>query len=362
VSGKLLVNNDNWTETGETFYAFGSVPVCGSIHMIAGQRYEIIIDASSKIIPKGSLTEGDPVHVFVVQPSVRIGYVEELESDEKMVEDAVAAAKNADVVICVVGLNDEWESEGYDRRSMSLPGTQDALVYALLKKCKHKMVVVNQSGSAVHMPWADEVGTIVQALYGGQEAGNALWDVMMGTVAPSGRFTWPMEYQQLGFRPETFPGINGLVEYEETAIGYRWYQKEALIPRWWFGWDLGYTSFELSSFQVVQGLTGWGSKILVKNVGNVEGREVVQLYSSSSRMGRKKELRAFEKTRNLLPGEQEEVSMPISARDLAQWHGDEGGQWVTKAGVYVIWIGKYAGDDSMLLSELEILETLKGRP
>lgn len=361
----LLIDNFDWTETGETFYSFGSVAKRASLDMVAGERYEVTIEASSKTIPKGSTTDDDPIHVFGVQPSVRIGFMEQQPTNQQMVADAVKVAKEADVVVCVIGLNDEWESEGYDRQSMSLPGTQDELIWALARGSKERFVVVNQSGSPVHMPWADEVDCIVQAWYGGQEAGNALWDVLLGDVNPSGRLpiSWPREYEDLGFKgkEEIWPGKEGVVRYEEgTTVGYRWYQREKIEPRWWLGYGLGYGTFDFVGSVNIGNEGEWKIEVAVHNVGGVEGSEVMQVYSSV--VDGMKELRAFEKTKMLQPGDKESISMSVRPRDLAKWNGDETGRWVTEAGRYVLWVGRHASDENILEFVVTVARTLVWRP
>jgi beta-glucosidase len=116
----------------------------------------------------------------------RIGYKEEQKQD--YLQEAVDAAKAADVTVVIVGLDEEWESEGYDRQTMDLPkdGSQDRLVEAVLA-ANPRTIVVNQSGSPVTMPWADKVPAIIQGWYQGQEAGNALADVLFGFKNPSGK-------------------------------------------------------------------------------------------------------------------------------------------------------------------------------
>ncbi|KAH9211938.1 hypothetical protein DL95DRAFT_510378, partial [Leptodontidium sp. 2 PMI_412] len=168
VDGKLVIDNYDWKETGETFYSFGSVAKRASVPLLAGEKYGVRVEACTKVaFPDPSLTLGqhDPEHVFGVQPNVRLGFMEEVKSDEELVADAVGASREADVVVCVLGLNDEWESEGYDRANMSLPGAQDRLVRSMLEveMVREKLAVINQSGSSVGMPWADEVGCLVQA-------------------------------------------------------------------------------------------------------------------------------------------------------------------------------------------------------
>lgn len=372
VNGNLVIDNYAWTETGETFYSFGSVAERAFIPMVAGKKYEVRIEASTKV-PETNITLGDkdPVHVFGVQPSVRLGFMEEVKSEEDLIADAVKAARDADVVVCVLGLNDEWESEGYDRSSMSLPGSQDKLIWSLLAKegIKEKLVVVNQSGSPVHMPWADEAPSIVQAWYGGQEAGNALWDVLCGKVSPSGRLpvTWARKYGDLGFegKKEKWPGVEGVVRYEEgTGVGYRWFFGEGKeeVPRWWFGWGLGYTTFEFSGLMLIKTEERWEVTVSIKNIGDREGREVVQVYSSSGgKVGSMRELRAFNKTDVLQPGKEVKISVEIKLQDLAAWDV-ETGHWVVEKGVCKILVGKHAGDEEMLEAEVIIEETSSWGP
>ncbi|KAM5365168.1 hypothetical protein ACJZ2D_011155 [Fusarium nematophilum] len=149
---------------------------------------------------------------------------------QKVDQEAIALADESEAAVVVVGLTDEWESEGYDRQSMALPGDQNELVQALASKVKHpeRLIFVNQSGSTVEVPWIDDVSTFLQAWYGGQEAGNALADVLLGSTDPCGRLpiTWPKRYAGLPFAndPETWPGVDGVVVYkEDTHVGY---------PRW----------------------------------------------------------------------------------------------------------------------------------
>ena len=128
-------------------------------------------------------------HVFAAHPSIRLGSQEQLPNDEALITEAVDLTNESEAVVVVLGLSDEWESEGYDRQSMKLPGKQDDLVEALVQRVNRpeKLIFVNRSGSPVEFLWIDDISTMLQAWYGGQEAGNALAGVLLGTVNPSGR-------------------------------------------------------------------------------------------------------------------------------------------------------------------------------
>ncbi|TVY39937.1 Beta-glucosidase B [Lachnellula occidentalis] len=357
VDGKLLIDNYDWKQVGETFYSFGSVEASASMEMVAGKKYQVLVEASTREIPFGSTTSDDPIHVFGVQPSVRLGFIEQL--PENPITDAVELANRSDITILIIGLNDEWESEGYDRQSMKLPGTQDELVTQLLGSAEHpeNIVIINQSGSPVEMDWADDANTIVQAWYGGQEAGNALCDILLGRISPEGRLpiTWPRSYSDLPFEknPETWPGVDGNVVYKEGIfVGYRWYLKNQVAPRWWFGYGLGYTTFEFSDLKIVRLDDRWDISTLVTNTGDHDGREVVQCYSWPLESDAQ-ELRAFGKTSTLTPGQSETISLSINLRDLAHW--DIGSQkWALEKGFYNLGIAKCASDKNILQSKVEV--------
>ena len=141
---------------------------------------------------------------------------------------AVEAARDADAVVCVVGTDNDWETEGHDRESMALPPPQDELVRAVAAANPRTVVVVN-AASPVDMPWGDDVAAILQAWFPGEEWGNALADVLSGDVSPSGKLptTFP---QRIEDTPAftSYPGERGQVRYGEGVfVGYRWYDARA---------------------------------------------------------------------------------------------------------------------------------------
>lgn len=352
IDGALVVDNRNWTGLGETFYAFGSAEAIGTIALQAGKTYAVTVEASVRREPRpaGGFSE-ESNHVFAAHPSVRIGYLEELPSPEALIDQAVALADESEAAVVVLGLTDEWESEGYDRQDMALPRGQDALVEALVRRVRRpdRLVFVNQSGSPVELPWIDTVGTFLQAWYGGQEAGNALADVLLGTVNPSGRLpvTWPRRYADLPFDSdrETWPGVDGKVHYkEETQVGYRWYSNHDATPQWWFGQGLSYAQFSSEMVSVEEDEAGgrWRATVSVRNTGDVAGAEIVQLYFWPE--GRREDvtLVGFDKTDVLAPGEEVQVLVTVEQRDAARWGDDS--SWRVREGTYVFGVGNGAGD------------------
>lgn len=151
--------------------------------MQEGEAVELRVEMTNEVRPVYKQKHFNMTHRY---GGCRVGFKQEDKVD--YLQEAIEAAKQADVAVVIVGLDAEWESEGYDRQTMDLPsdGSQDRLIQAVVK-ANPKTIVVNQSGSPVTMPWADEVPAIIQAWYQGQEAGNALADVLFGLKNPSGK-------------------------------------------------------------------------------------------------------------------------------------------------------------------------------
>jgi beta-glucosidase len=185
---------------------------------------------------------------------------------------AVAAARDADAAVVVVGTNDDVESEGFDRTSLALPGRQDELVSAVAAANPRTIVVVN-AGAPVLMPWRDEVAAVLWAWLPGQEGGDAVADVLTGAAEPGGRLptTFPASHDGV---LSPVPAGDGTLHYAEgTAIGYRHYTSaQVAYP---FGHGLGYTAWEYESLTVSGGV----AEVTVHNTGSRAGREVVQCYA-----------------------------------------------------------------------------------
>jgi beta-glucosidase len=194
--------------------------------------------------------------------------------EQEEFEHAVSLAAESDIAVVVVGTNEEVESEGFDRTSLALPGRQDELVSAIAAANPRTVVIVN-SGAPVLLPWADEVAAVLVSWFPGQEFGNALADVLTGTVEPGGRLpvTWPASDEGL---PSVQP-VNGELPYDEgLLIGYRWYLSTGRDPLFPFGHGLGYTTWAYEGIAV----DGDTVTVSVRNTGDRGGREVVQLYAS----------------------------------------------------------------------------------
>jgi beta-glucosidase len=243
-----------------------------------------------------------------------------------LIERAVAAAADAEIAIVVVGTSHEWESEGFDRESLHLPADQDDLVRKVAAANAKTVVIVN-TGAPVAIPWADDVGAVVQIWFGGQEMAGAVADVLVGVSDPGGRLPVSVPVR-LEDTPAygNFPGERNELHYGEgLLVGYRWYDTRKIAVTFPFGHGLSYTTFVLGE-PVLSGATFRpGDELFVTvpvtNSGDRAGTEVVQCYVAPPRgaLSRPaKELKAFGKVR-LEPGETGRVTLTLTDRSFACW-------------------------------------------
>ena len=271
-------------------------------------------------------------------------------SPEELIAEAVRVAGEADYVIFIGGLNKSahQDCEDSDRTGLGLPYGQDRVITELVK-VNQNLVVVNVSGNAVAMPWIKEVPAVLQAWFLGSEAGNAIAAVLMGDVNPSGKlpFTFPARLEdvpahQLGEYPgsEKVGDIVNEKYNEGIFVGYRWADKQKKAkPLFPFGHGLSYTTFEygkpVADKKTMTADDTITFTVTVKNTGDREGQEVVQLYISdkkSSLPRPAKELKGFRKVK-LAPGEEQKVSFTV-AKDALSFFDDAKHEWIAEPGKF----------------------------
>ena len=280
----------------------------------------------------------------------------ETRSADELISEAVAKAKDADVVIVFGGLNKSnyQDSEGHDRKSFDMPYAQNRLVESLLD-VNPRVVFVNISGNAADMPWIGRVPAVVQGWFLGSESGHALADVLTGAVNPSGKlpFTWYRSLEQCGAHAlNTYPGTwradKKIIdeEYKEDIfVGYRWTDRlKKEKPLFAFGHGLSYTTFRLGKATADKTSVQQGGSITftvpVTNTGDRAGSETVQLYIhdvKSSVERPVKELKAFQKV-YLQPGETRNVTLTIGT-DALSFYDEQSSQWRAEAGDFDALIG-----------------------
>ncbi|KAH8548971.1 glycoside hydrolase superfamily [Umbelopsis sp. PMI_123] len=280
----------------------------------------------------------------------RMGF-EEYYDDEKKLNEAIEVAKNADVAVVFVGTGSEYESEGYDRDDIKLPRLQNELIVAIAA-AQPNTVVVNLTGSAVEMPWIDDVPAVLQAWFPGQECGRAIADALLGLGSgggPSGRIpsVWPKKIED---HPSygNFPGHweseeRGIVVYYKEGLfgGHKWYEEKQIEPLFWLGYGLSYTTWERELVSVEGALTPEGGRVTVnvrvQNTGSRVGKDVIQIYvKPTNAAGRpKRALVAFTKV-TLQPGEAKTVSLVLDQEAVSYWNEGQKGHWKVDKGSYEI--------------------------
>lgn len=279
----------------------------------------------------------------------------------ELIAEAEGAARGADCVIFIGGLNKakHQDCEDSDREGLGLPYGQDDVIRALAK-ANPNLVVVNISGNAVAMPWANDVAAIVQGWYLGTEAGSAIAAVLTGDVNPSGKLpmTFPARLEDVGAHAlGTYPGTpredgSKTVDcrYDDGIfVGYRWTEKNGVKPLFPFGHGLSYTEFKYGKPRVDRSQIDKTGKVTVivpvTNIGQREGQEVVQLYVADLKASVPrpvKELKGFRKVR-LAPAETTEVTFELTPEALSYFDADSH-SWVCEPGDFEAHVGSSSAD------------------
>ncbi|TDO59034.1 beta-glucosidase [Kribbella sp. VKM Ac-2571] len=284
--------------------------------------------------------------------SITVGVEPSNDDPQALIDEAVAAARDADVALVVVGTNSKVESEGYDRTSLALPGRQDDLVRAVAAANPRTVVVVN-AGSPVLLPWRDDVAAVLATYFGGQEYGDALSDVLLGRTEPGGRLptTWPRDQEDvpvINVTPE-----DGVVRYDEGIhIGYRAWLKAGTEPAYEFGHGLGYTTWELSDLRANDPSS---VALTVRNTGDRAGKHVVQVYVErpESTVNRPVRWLAGFGVVRLEAGQAREITVNLHEHAFEHWDSTESTGWTVEPGAFTIRAGSSVSD-LPLSTELEV--------
>lgn len=252
---------------------------------------------------------------------------------QAMIDEAVSAALEADVVIAVLGEDGEISRENRSRISLDLPGNQDDLLKALYATGK-PVVLVLSSGRPLSIAWADEhVPAVMQMWFSNEPGGHALADVLVGDYNPAGKLpvTTPKSVGQI---PMAFP-VKPAAQSKDDG--------QVTGPLYPFGHGLSYTTFEYSDLNIQPGTANAGDTVTVScqltNTGDCAGDEVVQLYlrdDYSSVTTFEKSLHGFRRV-SLAPGETKGVSFELSPKDFQLFNGQD--EWVIEPGTFTVYVG-----------------------
>jgi beta-glucosidase len=319
IDGQLVI--DNWyshgrsTAQGQTYLAAGE-------HTIRVDYFQLTGDSSVSL---GWLPPNQP----------------------SLLQRAANLAGNSSVAIVFAR---DFESEGFDRTSLMLPGIENALISAVVRANPRTIVVLN-TGDPVLMPWISDVPGLVEAWYPGQQDGNAIASILFGDTNPSGKLpvTFPANASDLPASSlEQWTGLNGRVLYSEGLnVGYRWYDARKIAPLFPFGYGLSYTTFKYSGLTIrpskaLDGVASVG--LTVTNSGARAGSEVVQLYVGDPATAGEppQQLKGFQKV-YLKAGQSRQVEFALGQQDFAHW--DTGVHaWSVSPGQYQIGIGSSSRD------------------
>jgi len=321
------------TGEGRTVYGFPLLSATASVELTADRAHDLRVEFVK--MPEGRFG-GLSVHlVYTPEPDDRI-------------ERAAELARRSHVALVFAGMPTGFESEGHDRPDMALPGPQTELIRAVVRANPRTVVVLN-CGAPVEMPWLDEVPAVLLAYYPGQEGGNAVANVLLGRVNPSGKLsvTYPRRYVD---NPTyiNYPGGREVHYGERIYVGYRYYDAKEVEPLFPFGHGLSYTTFgygEIEAPDEVRLCAPLEVSVRVENTGARAGREVVQLYVrdvESSVDRPPKELKGFRKLA-LEPGESAVARFTLDHRSFA-FYDAERREWVAEPGAYELLVGSSSRD------------------
>ena len=261
---------------------------------------------------------------------------------QALIEEAVAAAKQAETVLLCIGLEEILESEGMDRLHMTLSPSQQALTEAVCA-ANDRVILVLSGGAPFVMPPSDRYRAAIHGYLGGQAGAAAMADALLGIVNPSGKLneTWPNCLEDAPSSPY-FPGPARTSEYREGLfVGYRYFDTAQIPVRYPFGHGLSYTGFAYSDLQVSQKQV----QFMLTNTGAVAGAEVAQVYVSclDGKVFRpKKELKGFAKV-FLHPGESKTVTIGLDDKAF-RYFDVQTNRWEVEGGTYEITVAASVSD------------------
>ncbi|RJP71572.1 MAG: hypothetical protein C4539_04705 [Ignavibacteriales bacterium] len=303
------------------------------IEMEEGRKYKLQIEYSSIFDNQRTLSG-----------FIKFGYAEPDENQLKMIEDAVSIAKQQDVAIVVAGVPQiPLQGEANDNETYNLPGYQDELIKAVAKANPNTVVVLCSAGGVEMGKWINQISSLLEVFYPGQEGGLPISDVLFGKINPGGKLpvTYPVTTDQLE--------VNVVQPDFETTVcgfGYRLFDKKNNEPQFPFGFGLSYTTFSFSNLSIKkEDKYNIEVSFTVTNTGKTAGAEVAQLYvgqQSCSEERPVRELKGFSKV-FLNPGESTSVTMYLNEKSFS-FYSEEKKKWIIVSGEFNIEIGNSSRD------------------
>jgi beta-glucosidase len=343
VNGQTLI--DNFNSPPLPPLGFGpTVAFSAKISAVAGHAYMVELDYHRVPGFFGSA---------FVKPGGGVGGLLGVQLSWASLQPPPNFAKYDAVVVCV-GTNNQYDGEGYDR-PFQLPEFQDELIQNVSRVNPRTTVVTHSGGSFDVQKWINQVRGLIHAGYPGQNGGQALAEILFGTVNPSGKLpiTWEKRIED---NPAfaTFPmPLNqhppGITYSEGIFVGYRGYEHNGIQPQYPFGFGLSYTTFGYSDLKIAPPQLNGNNHVTVSftvtNTGNLAGAEIAELYVGQQNppIARPiKELKGFQKV-FLQPGASKKVMLELDQRSVAYFNSTIG-QWDGLPGTYNVLVGASSQD------------------
>ena len=286
----------------------------------------------------GNITSSGPVTIDQLDPA--------------KLQEAIEAAKNSDMAIVFAGSNRDYETEASDRRNLKLPFGQEELIDKVRAVNPNTIVVLIAGAPFDLVDLSQKSPTLVWSWFNGSEGGNALADVLLGKINPSGKLPWTMPKKiedSPAHATNSFPGDKTVNYAEGILVGYRWFDTKKIEPLYPFGFGLSYTTFAFDNAKTDKKSYADNEtiavSITVKNTGKVDGQEVVQLYSSksNSKITRAvQELKGFQKV-SVSAGKSETITIQVPVKELA-YYNVETKKWTVEPGNYTLKLGSSSRD------------------
>ena len=271
--------------------------------------------------------------------------------NDELLTGAITTARNSDVAIVFAGTNYTYESEGYDRKNLNLPSDQDDLIKEISGVNKNTIVVLTTGSPVLMDKWLNNVDGLIEAWFAGEQAGNAIAEILLGKTNPSGKLpiTFPKRWEDCSAY-NTYMKEDGTTRYEDGIyVGYRHFEKNKIEPLFPFGYGLSYTTFEYGGLKLSSNEMPGNSNLIVsfnlKNTGKVKGEEIAQLYINDvkSSIDRPvKELKRFKKV-SLNPGEEKTIEFELDEKALS-FFDPSTKNWKAESGEFEVLIGSSSED------------------
>ncbi len=308
---------------------FGVAPHNYKVHMEAGKKYPVRLE-----------------YYYLGFPLPRIK-LSIRHSNKSLIQKSVKAAKSSDLVLAFVGYNHHQVSEGHDIKSLRLPDGQDQLLNAVTKANPNTVVTVYAGEPVVMTPWNKQTGALVFGWFGGEEAGNAIADALLGTYNPGGKLpiTFPEKWSDSPAAKFYKKSDSTAIHQEGIYVGYRYFDKHHIKPEYPFGYGLSYTTFSFSNLKAAKQNSAVAVTFTVKNTGDRTGHEVAQVYihkKNSSVKRARHALKGFKRIK-LSAGESKKVKIKIPRKAFAHYNTDQK-RWSVEPGKYKVLVGSSSRD------------------